>query len=99
MPLYDYQCKACKAIHRDVFYSLADFSEDKRLYCDTCRADTTHELVVRPPAIEDWGYGRYFENLSPLGETFYDKRSYKEYLKKEGLVEWSPKTGMPGSGV
>jgi hypothetical protein len=73
--------------------------------CEMCGAWAKHEQVFsNPPHLEDWGQGgsgRFFEHLGPKGKTFYDKRSYKEHLRKEGLVEWSPrrKKGIQGGEV
>lgn len=98
MPLYDFQCRECGEI-REFMVPLAAFAEERISPCPNCGTTTLHELVVRPPAVDDWGQGRWFEHLGPKGMTFYDRRSYKEHLRSKGLVEWSPKTGMPGSGV
>ena len=62
----------------------------------------SHDLVIVPPAVEDWGNGgagRWFEHLGPRGMTFTDKASFKAHLRAEGLQEWAPKRGMPGQAV
>ena len=101
MPLYDFCCTSCSRTH-EVTMRLSDFKERAVLFCPDCRRDTAQELLIRPPHVEDWGNcgdGRFFEHLGPTGVRFRDKRSYTEHLKRNGLVEWSPKTGMPGSGI
>lgn len=98
MPNYDFKCCVCETV-KEVFIPLALFREHVRDFCCTCNTTRIHDLVLTAPAIDDWGQGRYFEHLSARGMTFYDKKSYREHLRKNGLVEWSPKTGMPGSGV
>ena len=98
MPLYDFQCEKCGTV-KEIRIPLDQFRDNGWLECEKCKDTVWHNLLVRPPAIDDWGQGKFFEHLGPKGKTFYDKKSYKEHLKQNGLVEWSPKTGMPGSGV
>ncbi len=102
MPLYDFACRKCGHTCSDVRLALSEFQETLVLECPEHRK-TVFDLVIRPPAVEDWGNcgdGRLFENLAPKGLRFRDKRSYKEHLRKEGLVEWSPRhRGMPGGEV
>jgi len=85
-----------------MFRSLKDFVENIIDYCPHCKKRKRHELVVTPVAVEDWGNcgnGRYFEDLAPQGMRFRDKRSFKDYLKRNQISEWSPKRGMPGCEV
>lgn len=98
MPRYDYECYHCGSVQEET-YPLAEFQERRLLDCPDCKRATPHNLVVRAVAVEDWGQGRWFEHLGPKGMTFYDKASYKRHLKANGLVEWSPKRGMPGQVV
>ena len=98
MPTYSFECTVCGEI-QERYRKLSDYSEDPDLVCQDCHTETPHRLVVLPPAVHDWGQGRFFEHLSPTGMTFYDKASYNRHLKKNGLVEWSPKKGMPGQVV
>ena len=93
-----FQCSACEK-QSLLFLPLKEFTESYTGQCPYCKETVEHELVVQPSGIEDWGQGRYFEDLAHNGKTFYDKRSYKEHLKKNSIIEWSPKTGMPGSGI
>ena len=95
---YDFGCKMCEHI-QELILPLSEYKEDLTLFCSDCKFMTKHTLIVRAPAVENWscgGSGRYFENLSPKGETFYSKGAYRKYLKERGIVEWSPKRGMPG---
>ena len=101
MPLYDYRCATCGTV-REASFRLADFAETHDIHCRLCERTAPHELVIVPPAVEDWGnggQGRWFEHLGPRGRTFRDKASYKAFLKAEGLQEWAPRRGMPGQEV
>jgi len=100
MPRYDFVCPECEhVIERRL--SLRDFVENFPSECPT-HGPRQFELVVRPPAVEDWGNcseGRFFEHLAPQGMRFRDRRSYQEHLKRNGLQEWAPRRGMPGQVV
>lgn len=104
MPLYDYRCPvedcATKAI--DVCRPVSQFAEFVEMVCPV-HGRQPFSLMVTPPYVDDWcrddSEGRYFEHLAPRGMRFRDKRSYREHLRRNGLVEWSPQTGMPGSGI
>ena len=101
MPLYDFECSHC-GTRSEVMVPLAKFAESIVSCCTTCNRSRKHDLVVVPPAVEDWGNcsrGRWFEHLGPVGMWFRDKASYKAHLKREGLQEWAPKRGMPGQEV
>jgi putative FmdB family regulatory protein len=98
MPTYSYECTVCGQI-QEQYRKLSEFTEEQDLVCHSCLDETPHRLVVLPPAVHDWGQGRFFEHLGPVGRTFYDKKSYERHLKANGLVEWSPKKGMPGQVV
>jgi hypothetical protein len=98
MPNYVFECDKCKE-HSIMFRKLADYVEFLHGYCPNCKQEAVMELVIEPMAIEDWGNdgkGRFFEDLSPQGMYFHDKKSYNQYLKQNGLREWVPKSGMPG---
>jgi DNA-directed RNA polymerase subunit RPC12/RpoP len=99
MPLYNYRCSACGRLDEDKYVpsNEAEWVTD----CPYCHA-SAYEMELRPPAVEDWGNGgagRFFEHLAPEGMTFHSKSEYKRHLKQAGLMEFSPKTGMPGCGV
>lgn len=90
MPLYDFKCHECGTVSKDVWMTLSEFSEQRIIKCMTCKRNSVHELVYVAPAVDDWGDcgdGRYFENLSPTGERFRDKKSFKAYLREHGLRE------------
>lgn len=103
MPRYCYRCPVpdCPQVYDDVFFRLAEWTEHPFDWCP--RHGHKHFVqVVTVPAVQDWGnggQGRYFEHLSKRGETFYDRASYRRYLKNHGLTEWAPKRGMPGQEV
>ena len=97
MPRYDFACDKC-GNEQEIVLPLASYRDTIRLNCTAC-GPQGHTLVVHKVATEDWshgGSGRHFEELSPKGETFHSKGEYKKYLKERGIVEWSPKRGMPG---
>ena len=98
MPTYCFECTVC-GFTREEYRKLSDFTEEGDFQCQDCQMETPHQLVVRPPAVHDWGQGRHFEDLAPKGMTFYDKASYERHLKSKGLIEWSPKRGMPGQVI
>ncbi len=98
MPRYSFYCTVC-GTECEVFRPLREFAEELDLNCSDCEMATPHRLGIAAPAVHDWGQGRYFEHLGPRGMTFYDKASYDRHLKANGLVEWSPKKGMPGRVV
>lgn len=97
MPMYDYCCPCCDFEIRDQLRTVRE-SESMEAECPR-HGRQNFVLIVRAPMVEEWAAGRYFENLSPRGETFYDRRSYRDYLKRHGLAEWSPRRGMPGQEV
>lgn len=99
---YDYQCPKCDHRYNDVYFRLKDHRDKVLDWCPKHGHETFVQVIDKAPASEDWGNGgsgRYFEHLSHKGETFYDKASYKRYLREKGFVEWSPKRGMPGCDV
>ena len=98
MPTYTFECSLCGTI-REEYRKLSDFADEGDFECPNCNSWTPHRLVVLAPAVHDWGQGRHFEDLAPKGMTFYDKASYEKHLKAKGLVEWSPKKGMPGQVI
>ena len=98
MPNYDFQCRNCDSME-EKFLRLRDLRDTIEGYCLTCDRKTLMDLVVSAPATEDWGndgQGRWFEHLGPHGKSFKSKKEYRNYLKSNGLQEWSPKRGMPG---
>lgn len=96
MPLYNYKCSSCGHKENDFFLIAA--KADWTVTCPLCGV-LAFEMQLSAPAIEDWGQGRHFEMLSPKGETFYDRKSYRDYLKSKGLREWEPKIGTPGCEI
>lgn len=87
MPLYDFTCSRCGSEIVDRYLALKDFTETMTEFCDCCKKETDFILRIVPPATHDWGQGRFFEHLSAKGETFFDKRSYHNYMKENGLSE------------
>jgi hypothetical protein len=102
MPNYDFGCSKCDFVLRDLFLPLSQHRDKITADCPN-HGLTTFEQVLTCPVIEDWGNegpdGRFFEHLGPKGMRFRDKAAYKRHLRENGLVEWAPRTGMPGSGV
>jgi len=87
MPLYDFQCSDCGHIREDEYRKSALVKSHERMECPTCEKVRRFEMLFPAPATHDWGQGRYFEHVSATGETFYDKASFKRYMKKNGLKE------------
>ena len=86
MPLYDYRCKTCDHYIEDVFFKMDEASFNMELDCPTC-GKTVHEMSLAGRAADDWGQGKFFEHLSPSGETFYSRNQFRDYLKRHGLRE------------
>lgn len=89
MPLYDFQCVKCETVKKDCWMKIKDWDETAYYECSKCKRLVLHRLVLVPPAVDDWGQGKYFEHLSPRGETFYSRKSFKKYLRDHGLREMS----------
>lgn len=87
MPLYDFRCVKCDTVKRDCWMKIEDWRDRTTYECAGCKAVTEHVLELVAPAVDDWGQGKYFEHLSPLGETFYSRKSFKRYLREHGLRE------------
>jgi putative FmdB family regulatory protein len=97
MPLYVYQCRACHW-QTELLMRVADRKDTLKHTCKVCGCGQADQIIV-PPNFESWSDGRYFEHLSPKGETFHDKSHYRAYLKQHGLSERGARRGMPGQEV
>jgi len=89
MPLYKYSCPVdgCLCEYDDVYFPLDRYQERIFDWCPRHGHGMFIQNLSKAPAVHDWGMGRYYEHVSATGETFYSKKSFKDYCKKHGLAE------------
>jgi len=88
MPLNDYQCpyKECKTRYLDIYSTLTNFLDKIFDWCPL-HGHQDFEISLSGRVVHDWSQGRYYEHVSPTGETFYSKKEFKDYCKQNGISE------------
>jgi len=89
MPLYRYKCPVanCDREYDDLYFSLDDHTDKIFDWCPVHGHKVFVQSLSTAAAVHDWGMGRYYEHVSATGETFYSKKSFKDYCKEHGLAE------------
>ncbi len=91
MPLYRYRCpvEECDREYDDLFFPLKSFVERIFDFCPVHGHQWFTLYLKKAAAVHDWGMGRYYEHVSHEGKTFYSKKEFKDFCKKEGISEHS----------
>jgi len=87
MPLYDFACPKCDRELKDVYLSYKTYTDQIFDFCPE-HGHIEFVQVIRPVYVEDWGNGgsgRREEHLGPQSPSFFDRKSYRKYLKDNNI--------------
>ncbi len=82
MPIFDYQCPACRKVKKDVLVRYGEYA-DIGVWCE-CGAD-----MFKLPCVPNMHLfpteGIHLANVSAKGETFYSKNEMKKYARENDV--------------
>lgn len=87
MPSYTFQCPEPGCAYSYTFYQRLSRHQNPSLDWCPRHGHKFFAQVYGQHNVDDWGQGKFFEHLSPLGETFYSRRAFKQYLRMHGIRE------------
>lgn len=91
MPLFDFVCGVCGALHEDVL--------TRGPVPSHCGQPMQKQWTSSFPAVIDDSIpgGETIENLAPTPQTFYSRSEKRLYLKQHGIREKVQHVGLQGS--
>ena len=81
MPIFDFKCKCCYKITKDVY--LRKF--DEKVKCTRCRSEMSKLVPNKIHADVFPADGVFLEHVSAEGKRFFSKKEMKKYAKDNKL--------------